>query len=147
MRQLTNHADGILCDGRILIAIAIRSGVAGSSRPRAAGIRVIRTAAGAPNCNARATIRAVDQGGVPEPDRAAGRAPLRSTLREFAAHCHAERNHQGLANALIEGPPARAAGNRICRRSAHGRNAQLLLPVSRIARLAFELWDSTALTG
>jgi hypothetical protein len=32
-----------------------------------------------------------------------GEASLRRAIREFMAHCHAERNHQGLGNRLIRG--------------------------------------------
>lgn len=32
-----------------------------------------------------------------------GEALLRRATREFMAHCHAERNHQGLGNRLIRG--------------------------------------------
>ena len=31
-----------------------------------------------------------------------GERSLRKATREFAAHCHTERNHQGLSNRLIE---------------------------------------------
>jgi hypothetical protein len=35
-----------------------------------------------------------------------GERHLRRTLQAFAAHYHRERNHRGLANELIEQPPA-----------------------------------------
>ena len=35
-----------------------------------------------------------------------GERHLRRTIAEFIEHCHGERNHQGLANELIEGSPA-----------------------------------------
>jgi hypothetical protein len=33
-----------------------------------------------------------------------GETHLREVLREYVAHCHAERNHQGLANMRIDPP-------------------------------------------
>jgi putative transposase len=44
---------------------------------------------------------------------------LRELLREFVEHYHAERNHQGLGNALIEPSNENSAG-RIIRRSRIG---------------------------
>jgi putative transposase len=35
---------------------------------------------------------------------------LREVLREYVVHYHAERNHQGLANTLIDAPHGRATG-------------------------------------
>jgi transposase InsO family protein len=35
-----------------------------------------------------------------------GERHLRRTIAEFVEHYHGERNHQGLANELIEGAPA-----------------------------------------
>ena len=68
-----------------------------------AGVRVVRTPPSAPNCNAHAErfVRSVKeeclQRVVP-----LGESHLRRTLREFVAHYHAERNHQGIGNELIE---------------------------------------------
>jgi hypothetical protein len=39
-----------------------------------------------------------------------GERHLRTILHEFAAHYHHERNHQGLANELIEPPVQRPSG-------------------------------------
>ena len=38
-----------------------------------------------------------------------GERHLRRTIAEYVEHYHRERNHQGLANELIEGAPARDA--------------------------------------
>jgi len=39
-----------------------------------------------------------------------GKRHFRRALHEFVAHYHLERNHQGLGNALIDGPPVRPVG-------------------------------------
>jgi transposase InsO family protein len=68
-----------------------------------AGVRVVRTPPSAPNCNAHAErfVRSVKEECL---DRIVpqGERHLRRTLQEFAAHYHRERNHQGLANELID---------------------------------------------
>jgi transposase InsO family protein len=73
----------------------------------AAGVRIVRTPPSAPNCNAYAErfVRSVKEECL---DRIIplGERHLRRTLQEFVAHYHRERNHQGLANELIEQPPA-----------------------------------------
>jgi len=53
------------------------------------------------------------------PDRIVplGERHLRKTLYEFATHYHRERNHQGLANELIERPPAQRRMGAVRRRS------------------------------
>jgi hypothetical protein len=77
------------------------------SRRASAGVRVVRTPPHAPNCNAYAErfVRSVKEEClnriVPLDER-----HLRKTLHEFATHYHRERNHQGLANKLIEHPAA-----------------------------------------
>ena len=59
-----------------------------------------------------------------------GESAVRKAAAEFMAHYHSERNHQGLANALICPEPEHAGGRR--RRSASAgtsrRAAELLLP-------------------
>ena len=45
---------------------------------------------------------------------------LRQTLHEFATHYHRERNHQGLANELIDRPPAQRTSGAIRRRQPIG---------------------------
>jgi putative transposase len=45
---------------------------------------------------------------------------LRRTLHEFARHYHRERNHQGLANELIDRPPAKRPTGAIRRRQRVG---------------------------
>ena|SRR5215471_18578597 len=76
----------------------------------AAGIRIVHTPYYAPDCNAYAErfVRSIKEACL---DRLIifGEAHLRRALREFAAHYHEERNHQGLHDRLIApaptGPP------------------------------------------
>jgi len=53
-----------------------------------------------------------DQGVVPGPTDILRRGSLRKPIREFLAHYHLERNHQGLGNRLItpEAIPADSNG-------------------------------------
>jgi transposase InsO family protein len=67
------------------------------------GVKPVRCPARAPNCNAFAErfVRSIK-------DECLGRiilfgeASLRRALREYAAHYHTERNHQGVGNRLLE---------------------------------------------
>ena len=72
---------------------------------RAVGVRVVRTPASAPNCNAHAErfIRLIKTECL---DRVVplGERHLRRLVRDFVEHDHAERNHQGIGNELIEWP-------------------------------------------
>ena len=109
-----------------------------------AGVRVVRTPPRAPNCNAYAErfVRSVKEECL---NRIVplGEWHLRRTLQEFVTHYHRERNHQGLANELIDGPACRTTER--CRSSspASRRNSQLLLPVSRVDRRRDPRWDRT----
>jgi transposase InsO family protein len=49
-----------------------------------------------------------------------GEEALRTTAREFVAHYHGERNHQGLQNALIAGASATDTAGRVLRRPRLG---------------------------
>jgi hypothetical protein len=49
-----------------------------------------------------------------------GERHLRRTIAEYVEHYHRKRNHQGLANELIEGAPAVDYGGRIRRRPRLG---------------------------
>ena len=80
----------------------------------AAGISLIRTPYQAPNANAVAErfVRSIKEECL---DRMIllGEGHLRRALQEYLAHYHAERNHQGLGNELIE--PARTGdGEVVC---------------------------------
>ena len=64
-----------------------------------------------------------------------GERHLRRTVVEFVAHYHAERNHQGIGNELIQ-PVARTDGLGVVRRRQRmRRHVELLLPCGRVARL------------
>jgi putative transposase len=71
-----------------------------------AGVRVVRTPACAPNCNAYAErfVRSIKEECldriVPLGERHA------KSARQYVTHYHGERNHQGLGNELIDRPPA-----------------------------------------
>ena len=123
IRPLTSEIDGVLGNGRVLIcdrdpkwSSAVRRFL------EEAGVRVIRTPARAPNCNAHAErfVRSIKEECL---DRIVplGERHLHRTLTEFAAHYHGERNHQGLGNDLIDGPqPQRASGRVWCRQRLGG---------------------------
>ena len=85
------------------------------------GIRVVRTPASAPNCNAYAErfIRSIKTECL---DRVVplGERHLRHLVREYVDHYRMERNHQGIGNELIERPPARRTGGPVRRRQRVG---------------------------
>jgi putative transposase len=86
-----------------------------------AGVRVVRTPPCAPNCNAYAErfVRSVKEECLNR-ILPLGEWHLRQTLREFATHYHRERNHQGLANELIERPAAQRPMAAVRRRQRVG---------------------------
>ena len=87
-----------------------------------AGVRVVQTPFQAPNANAHAE-RFVHSIKTECLDRVImlGERHLRLTIREFMAHYHRERNHQGLGNELIETSPTMPGdGRRIRRRPRLG---------------------------
>jgi hypothetical protein len=49
-----------------------------------------------------------------------GERHFRRAVREFVAHYHGERNHQGLQNRLITGAPVISTVGRVRRRSRLG---------------------------
>jgi putative transposase len=67
------------------------------------GVRIIRTPFHAPNCNAYAErfVRSIKEECLERVILFEERH-LRRTIAEFVAHYHAERNHQGLGNELIQ---------------------------------------------
>jgi transposase InsO family protein len=71
------------------------------------GVRVVRTPAAAPNCNAHAErfVRSIKEECL---NRVLplGERHLRHLIREFVAHYHRESNHRGLGSELVDGPPA-----------------------------------------
>jgi putative transposase len=72
-----------------------------------AGIRVVQTPFQAPNANAYAErfVRSI-KGECLDRLIPLGERHFRRALTEFVDHYHCERNHQSLANELIEGAPA-----------------------------------------
>jgi transposase InsO family protein len=81
------------------------------------GVRIIRTPVREPNCNAYAErfVRSIKEECL---DRliVIGERHLRRALAEFVMHYHAERNHQGLGNALIQPLTRSAASSPVLRR-------------------------------
>jgi transposase InsO family protein len=109
---LANDADAVLRHGRILVC---------DRDPKwshqmeellsAVGMRVVRTPAAAPNCNAHAErfVRSIKEECL---NRVVplGERHLRHLIREFVAHYHGERNHQGIGNELINHSAQPATG-------------------------------------
>jgi putative transposase len=129
MRHLTDGVEGLLRHGRLLICDRdpkwSRAVVAFLERE---GIRIVRTPMRAPNCNAYAErfVRSIKEECL---NRVVllGEHHLRRTVVEFVSHYHAERNHQGLDNELIE-PRRRSDAQGVAPAAAHRWDAELLLP-------------------
>ena len=88
---------------------------------RDAGIRIVFTPERAPNANAYAErfVRSIKEECldrlIPIGDR-----HFRQAVAEYVEHYHRERNHQGLDNHLITGPPAIQMTSRVRRRPRLG---------------------------
>ncbi len=110
-RNLTDHADGFLRAKRYLI-LDLDTKFTDQFRCilHGAGVDVVHTAYQAPNMNAIAErwVLSVRSECI---DRMIlfGEGSLRRALREYGAHFHQERPHQGLGNRLIA--PERTAGS------------------------------------
>ena len=115
-RNLTDAVDGflrgkrvLLCDRDTKFTEQFRKAI------EAAGTRVVLTPYRAPNCIAHAErfVRSIKQECF---DRMIlfGDAHLQRVLNEYVAHYHAERNHQGLDNELIDGGNLPDAGRIEC---------------------------------
>jgi len=122
-RTLTAADDGALLHQSVLICDRDRKW-SGPVRQLLvdAGIRVVQTPFQAPNANAHAErfVRSIKSECL---DRVIvlGERHLRQAIREFMAHYHRERNHQGLRNELIEAStPVPGDGRRIRRRKRLG---------------------------
>jgi len=121
-RMMTAADDGLLVQHRVLIC---DRDTKWSAPARAwlgeAGLRIVQTPNQAPNANAYAErfVRSLKHEClhrvIPFGER-----HLRRTIAEYVEHYHRERNHQGLANELIEGAPAVDYGGRIRRRPRLG---------------------------
>ena len=103
-RNLTDPIDGFLADKKFLIldrdskySAAFRDLLKGS------GVEVVRLPLRSPNLNAYAErfVRSIKDECL---NRMIffGERSLRKATREYAAHYHRERNHQGIDNRLIE---------------------------------------------
>ena len=122
-RTLTVADEGVLIGHRVLICDRdAKWSEPVRDRLGEAGIRVVQTPFQAPNANVYAErfVRSIKHECL---NRVIpfGEHHLRETIAEFVAHYHGERNHQGLANELIERAPAVAAQvGRIRRRQRLG---------------------------
>jgi len=104
VRTLTAAEDGLLvqhhvqiCDRDAKWSAVVRA------RLREAGIRIVQTPYQAPNANAYAErfVRSIKDECLSRVIPF-GERHLRRTITEYVEHYHRERNHQGLANELIE---------------------------------------------
>jgi len=117
-RTLTAADDGVLVGHRVLICDRDRKwNPSVRQQLEESGIRIAQTPFQAPNCNAHAErfVRSIKEECL---DRLIplGERHLRWALRQFVEHYHRERNHQGLDNTLIEGPPSPNTDGRVrCR--------------------------------
>ncbi len=88
---------------------------------RAAGIHVVLIPERAPNANAYAErfVRSIKEECL---DRMIpiGERHFRRAVAEYVQHYHGERNHQGLGNRLIAGPPVSHQTGRVRRRPRLG---------------------------
>jgi len=123
-RNLTDPLDGFLCEKRFCLmdrdakfTTAFRTLLAG------AGIEPVRLPPRSPNLNAwiERFMRSIKSECL---DRMIffGEDSLRRAVREYVAHYHAERNHQGLGNEIIAPVPGptRAFGRVRCRERLGG---------------------------
>ena len=123
-RQLTDHFDGFLLDKRYLIHDQDRKFTeAFDQLLRDSGVEPIVLPPRSPNLNAYCErfVRSIKSEAL---DRIIimGEASLRHVLREYLAHYHTERNHQGLYNQLI-GPNEEISdqtGQVVCRQRLGG---------------------------
>ena len=121
-RHLTDGVDGFLLAQRFFICDRDQKFTARFRRHlEDAGVEVVRTPYRAPNCNAYAErfVRSIKDECL---DRMIlfGEPALVRALREFVAHYHAERNHQGIDNELIERSPPSSQGSVVCRERLGG---------------------------
>jgi hypothetical protein len=116
-RTLMAVDEGLLVRHRVLICDRdTKWSTPMRARLSEAGIRVVQTRYKGPNANAHAErfVRSIKHECL---DRMIliGECHLRRTISEYVDHYHCERNHQGLANELIEDVPAVDSVGRIRR--------------------------------
>jgi putative transposase len=122
VRTLTMAQDGVVDTPTALICDRDRKWSSDVRRRlQEAGVRVIRTPARAPNANASAErfVRSIKEECL---DRLIpiGERHFRRAVVEYVAHYHLERNHQGLGNCLISGPPVIQTARHVRRRRRIG---------------------------
>ena len=130
-RNLTAEDDGFLRNMRFLVIDRDGKFTAQFCQIlKDTGIEVVRTAYQAPNMNAFAE-RWVKSMKVECLSRIIlfGQGHLERVLRDYAAHYHTERPHQGLGNELIDGEPSRGTGEVV----VHERLGGLLNSYQRAA--------------
>jgi transposase InsO family protein len=122
VRTLMIAQDGVVDTLNILICDRDRKWSGDVRRRlRDAGIRVVLIPERAPNANAYAErfVRSIKEECL---DRliAIGERHFRRAVAEYVEHYHEERNHQGLDNGLISGPPVIKLTSRVRRRPRLG---------------------------
>jgi putative transposase len=121
VRTLSMAGGGVVCAPHLLICDRDRKWSSEvRCRLREAGIRVVLTLVRA-NANAYAErfVRSIKEECL---DRLIpiGEGHFRRAVAEYVEHYHAERNHQGIGNRLISGPPVIQVTSRVRRRSRLG---------------------------
>jgi transposase InsO family protein len=122
VRTLTKAHDGVVDTPNVLICDRDRKW-SGDVRRRLweGGIRVVLIPERAPNANADAErfVRSIKEECL---DRLIpiGERHFRRAVAEYVTHYHGERNHQGLDNRLISGPPVIKMTSRVRRRPRLG---------------------------
>ena len=122
VRTMTVADEGLLVQHRVLICDRdTKWSAAVRARLSEVGIRVVQTPYQAPNANAYAErfVRSINEECL---DRLIpiGERHFRRAVTEYVAHSHHERNHQGIANALIAAAPATSTVGPIRRRPRLG---------------------------
>jgi transposase InsO family protein len=121
-RNLTDMMDGFLLTKRVLICDRDAKFTEQFKKAiEAFGVRVVVTPYQAPNCNAHAErfVRSIKEECLNRMILFGERSLLRC-LREFTAHYHAERNHQGIDNELVDGGELPAVGPVECQERLGG---------------------------
>jgi Integrase core domain len=132
VRQLTFPDEGVLGPAPVLICDRDAKWSPDVRRVlQDAGVRVVVTPIRAPNANAYAErfVRSIKEECLHRL-MPIGAGHFRRAVGEFVKHYHGERNHQGLGNTLIAGPPAPAAAGHVRR---HPRLGGLLNDYERAA--------------
>jgi hypothetical protein len=122
VRTMTVADEGLLVQHRVLICDRDTKWSAPvRARLGEIGIRLVQTPYQAPNANAYAErfVRSINEECLDQLIPI-GERHFRRAVAEYVAHYHHERNHQGIENRLIAGPPASSTVGRIRRRPRLG---------------------------